>query len=180
MTKNVEKIELFKFALEHTQFEYGNLTDAWTRVDEKAQATALIAGVFLAAVFVFLQSAIPSWTKEVRWGFGSVVVCISVTIGLAVLAMLARESSLPPTAKSVGKMVSDVLNQDSNELADRCVRLQGEVINDWIRVNVDIRQLVDKKANLLLWAQRSLLASAGCVSLLTLVILFTKVMKCDV
>ena len=164
--------EIFQFSFNQTKYEHDQLMETWTRLDDKAMATASVSGFFIAAVFVFLQSSLPNWTVLNKAAFTCVVLLLGLTIFLAVSVMLVRKSSLPPTAISIATEVDGIKDQNVGEIEERFDRLIASVIKQWISINCEVKRVLDQKSNLLRKAQISLLFSALCVVALTVFLLF--------
>ena len=86
--------ELLDVALERARYEYTELADNWKQLDSKAQATAAIAGVFLAASF-----AGRIWSIEQQVLAATLALSLIAAIGCSVLAMRVAGFEMPPSGK---------------------------------------------------------------------------------
>lgn len=157
----------FEFAFDRVQSEYLELTDSWRQVDAKAQATAAIAGIFMAAAFAFVRNSalgLSGWEKLLLL---SLVMVLIVSIMMAVRTMLMRAVPVPPTSESIAQMVSELLETAAEEHEERHAAIVADTINAWIPVNRQLRADLADKAGKLAIAQRCLLGAAVLMALLT-------------
>jgi lipopolysaccharide export LptBFGC system permease protein LptF len=165
------KSELFRFTFDRAQYEHDHLSETWKRLDDKAQATATIAGIFMAAAFAFLQSSAVQLTSPQKWVLCAGVLFLVVAITLSVFSMLIQEVSLPPTTARAAKMVADVLAGDPKEFEERYDGLLADTIDPWVQVNAALTTVIARKGRQLLWGQRSLLLAAFSIAILTIAVL---------
>ena len=164
--------EFYEFALDHARGEHDQLLDLWKQIDGKAQGTAAIAGLFLAAAFAFVRNtglttglAITAQEKVL---LGVTLAALVCSIGLSVWVLLIRDYSSPLSATQVSEMVTDALRMPKEEAAERYVGLLFNTLNVWAVANDSLRLEASNKARILGWAQRALLVSTIAALLLTL------------
>jgi len=161
--------EFLEFALDHMKHEHKQLSDAWKDLDSKAQGTATIAGVFLAAAFAFVRNATVVTPAE------QVLFCMAVSllvagIVLSAASMRVRSVSAPLTGAQVAKMVSHAIERPVEEAVQRYNGLLVDTINVWADANSGLRKNVRVKAARLAHSQEALMASAFVVLLITVLV----------
>jgi hypothetical protein len=149
--------------------EYNDLNETWRHLDAKAQATATIAGIFIAGVFAFLtRQGVPVAALQRAILFAGIVF-LAVSTLLALLAMRIREISRPPIGSVLSDLVSDLFAEGNLEtLADRIPRFLGDQSSLWTFTNEEAYRQNSCKARLIFWAQLMLVLSIGAVSLFTI------------
>lgn len=170
MTAN--RTDLFKFLMGRVQYEHDYYSESWTRLDDKAQATATIAGIFMAAAFAFLQSTTISLTRSEKVLLCLIVLDIVVCIICAILSMTVQNIASPTRAASSAQMVVDILKQAPQELPERYDSLLADTIDPMIKVNYKLIDVVDKKRKRLVYGQVTLVAAAILIALLSGLVLF--------
>ena len=107
--------ELLDLALERVRYEYTELAETWKLLDIKAQATAAIAGVFLAALF-----ALKAWEASDGAKFASIglVFLLITSIGCCLWAMRVTSFQMPPSGNDTFNRVKAYLNLALRHAAD--------------------------------------------------------------
>lgn len=159
--------EAFEFAFDRVQAEYGELSDSWKQLDSKAQATATIAGIFIAASFAFIRNSALQLTGLEKTLLLLVLASLIVSILLAVTAMLVRTVPVPPTPENIAEMVTDLLETLPEEHEERLGGLIADTINAWLPINRELRKELLVKAAKLESAQRALIGAACLMTALT-------------
>jgi hypothetical protein len=160
--------EFYEFALGHAKDEHDQLLDTWKQVDGKAQGTAAIAGLFLAAAFAFVRNTGLAISAEEKVLLAVTLTALVCSIGLSVWVLLIRDASSPLSASQVSKMVTDALTMPKEEASERYDGLLFDTLNVWAVVNDSLRLELSSKARFLSWAQRALLVSTIAALVLTL------------
>ena len=153
--------------------EYRELSESSRHLEGKAQGTAAISGIFIAAVFAFVQ-AISSITQPVWTQALLVTALVFLVIGvlLAVLALRVREVAAPPLGKDLETLVTDFLEiEDEGERQNRLPNLIRDQIGIWREVNEQVHEVNKNKAAMVLWSQALLVLSVGAVSILTILVI---------
>jgi hypothetical protein len=163
--------ELLEFAFERATHEQDELSDRWKLLDAKAQATAGIAGIFVAAAFAFARTAGPPPAGWEKWLLAALLVSLAVAIGFAVGSMLVRSVALPPTAEDAARMVGDAIARPPQEYERRYTGLLADSVDKWVGVLRDSHRAVNAKAGRLAVSQYALLASVALALVLTLAVL---------
>lgn len=170
------KFDLWSTALVAYQADYKELADAWSKMDTKAQGTAGIAGVFLAAIFASARSgAVPPGNID-RALLGLALLCLVVSIVSSALALRVQPTASGPRADEIERAVRDTLAgaSEGDALADLRIRFFRSQINTW---RGSIQALGDKnlrKARHVLVGQLFLLGGAVLTLGVTLRILLTQ------
>lgn len=160
-------------ALEAYREEHRDLNETWRHLDSKAQGTAAIAGIFLAAAFVFVReiNAIkPSvW---IRHGLVLAIGCLVTSVAMAVLALRIRQVSTAPLGAPVGELAEDLMTiADDAERAARMPAFLRDQARPWKEINDDIRAANENKAMYVSRAQGWLLAAISAVAGVTVLVL---------
>ena len=162
-------VEVFEFAFARVESEYEELNESWKQIDAKSQATATISGIFIAASFAFVRNAAFTLNNYEKVFLVLLVLVLILSIVMSIRAMLVRLVPVPPTPENIAEMVSELLETEEHEHEERHGALIADTINAWIPVNRKLRVDVAEKAGKLVVAQRSLLAAAFLMALLTVV-----------
>lgn len=165
--------EFYEFALGHAKDEHDRLLDAWKQVDSKAQGTAAIAGLFLAAAFAFVRNTGLAITSQEKVLLGVSLFSLVCSIGTSIWVLLLREASSPLNATQVTTMVMDALRMPKEEATERYDALLFDTLDAWQAVTDSLRSQLDSKTRCLGWAQNALLVSTIAVLILTLSALST-------
>jgi len=164
---NPTKRQFYEFALERMKQEHSDLLDVWKQMDSKAQATASIAGGFLAAAFAFVRNSLLSLGIFEKTMLSAAVILLVVTIGFALASMRVRVTFSPLTGGQTLKTVEDILDKEAAEAAERYIRMLGTTLRAWAKVNDQLRKANESKSDNLRWAQSALFYSAAAVLVLT-------------
>lgn len=164
--------QLLEFALTRASHEHAELSETWKALDTKAQATATIAGIFVAAAFVFVRN-----TNLQLAGYETLLLTLAVlflvgSIALSVLAMEVRSVSMPLTGDEARKMVGEILQTAESEHTERLTNLFADTVTGWASVNDELRGAIECKGSRVLWAQGSLLLAAITMALLTAIAIY--------
>jgi hypothetical protein len=165
--------DFYEFALEYAKDEQDRLLDTWKQMDAKAQGTAAIAGLFLAAAFAFVRNTGLAITAQEKVLLGVSLFALVCSIGASIWVLLLREASSPLSASQVGKMVTDALRMPKEEASERYDALLFDTLSVWEVVTESLRSQLESKTRFLRWAQNALLVSTIAVLILTLSALAT-------
>ena len=153
------------------QDEYKDLYDTWKAIDSKAQASATIAGVFLAAVFAIARE-IPSTFQQFQRIFLAVAIFLLViTVCLCVFGMQIRKISAPPIGENLKELVNDLLPilTERNKNV-RIYRFLRDKIDLWDISNSDLKKICLKKASWIQFGQVCLVIAIIFVTFVTLTV----------
>jgi hypothetical protein len=157
----------YEFALGSSESEYADLLDNWKWIDAKAQATGVIAGVFIAASFASMKNADFVLGPVEKAVLVAVLVSLIAAIGFAVLAMHVRDlDGRPMGAEESRARAVDALGLPPEEHDKRYLDLLKLSVDAWVDVNRGFRDGVADKANRLRMAQAFLLVAVAAVTLL--------------
>lgn len=177
----VKAQDYLKVAADRAEKEFALLSDTWKHIDTKAQATATIGGVFLAAAFSFVRNTALALSSQEKWLLCSVVGFLVASIVLAVMAMLVKPSSGPWSASVVTQMAEAAYGaaqresaQEPNAVQERFVAVLADTLHDAAGANDRVRVELKVKSDQLANAQCCLVGAAASVVVLTLVAVFMK------
>lgn len=163
------KNEIMQFAYDCSAREHEELSDTWKLLDTKAQATAAIAGVFVAAAFAFVRNTSLNVGPTEKWLLSLALLFLTASILCAVLAMVVRPISMPLSGADAAKSVGDVLRQSESELPERQTNLIADAVTQWAGVNDEIRNALVSKGKRVEQSQAALVAATLIVTSLTIV-----------
>lgn len=168
--------DLFKLALDRAGEEYKDFTETWKLLDVKAQATATIAGIFIAATFAFVRNTALQVSGLEIFLLILALILLLLCIYWAIRSMVIREVMVPPTAEEVLDESKRILeSKPANlELNERFVRLLSDSVDKWVKVNGDLKEKVHEKGNIVARAQWTLLFSIVAFTILTCVAVINK------
>lgn len=163
---------MYKQVLGACEAEHSQLTGISQILDSKAQATAAIAGVFIAAVFAFVQDIsgrIPSlYIAFLAPSLGLLL----LSIFFAVLGMWLQRTIGRPTAEFVRQLILDLWKTDGPDaIGARAGGFYGDQVQEWLPALQRLRIIVRRKSRFVAASQLFLLLALGLVSILTIVYL---------
>lgn len=162
------KRELIQFAYDRSEHEHNELSETWKLLDTKAQATAGIAGVFVAAAFAFVRNTYLQVNFTEKFLLSLALVLLTVSIFSAVLGMVIRPVSMPLSGADTAKSVDDIFHQPEAEWATRQINLIADTVNQWDQVNDEIRKILETKGNRIKLSQAALVAASIVITAMTL------------
>jgi hypothetical protein len=143
-------------------------------LDDKAQKTATLAGVFLAAAFAFLRK--DALTDLITAVGGRGIGFLTVAIGLFLLCVFcggmviwARKLQLPPDPNAILRTCDILLSDLNEEVYENHIRDQT---HSWNRALVVQDQIIMDKSQRLLASQCFLLGGIGMVVALLCLFIF--------
>lgn len=153
--------------------DYEEKGDIFIALDNKAQATISLAGIFIAAVFAFLRLQDPTALNQFIGRFEIVAIAslIALLIAVVVLCLLAlrvREVRTAPPPQQFFELTKDVLNLSPEQVSvAHHEDLLKDLIATWTEVLDDGQRANAKKAS---WVQTAqLLVAIAMISLAVLV-----------
>ena len=155
------RTDFLTFAFERAEYEQDELSDRWKTLDAKAQSTATIAGVIMAAALVLVRNTnfdIPFLAQSLLI---ILLLALAATIASAVWSMQVMTVSLPTTAEDAARMVREAIARPTEELEDRYAGLLVDHIDKWILALAEVHEAVHVKAGRLKVAQFCLLAAVA-------------------
>lgn len=164
--------ELIQFAYDRSEHEHGELSETWKHLDSKAQSTATLAGVFIAAAFAFVRNTALNLDQTEKLLLCGSVVFLVASICTAVCAMKIRPVSMPLSGFNAEKTVDDILAQEETELPLRLQILLKETVHQWSTVNKELNNIVKAKGQCIEWSQTFLFVAAITVAVMTLHAIF--------
>ena len=146
MARFISKLDFLQFSFERASHENEELGETWRLLDSKAQATATIAGVFIAALFVFIAQAGRPPLGTAKWLVVLGVLSCVGSIYFAVRSMAMQSVGVPMTAAEV---MEDIEGLAASPLQYnlRYEALLVDSIDSCIAVNGEIQIVNDAKAS---------------------------------
>ncbi len=166
-------LDLWKETLDGYRDEYKALAETWSKLDAKAQGTATIAGIFLAAVFAASRSgSIPGSALE-RGLLGASIVFLVASVVFAGIALRVQTVQGGPPGSEVERGADGarkLLNRGdpADETRRRFLASQIAV---WRTCTSDLRRHASRKAESLRWSQRLVFVGASLALAVTIHIL---------
>jgi len=140
------------------QLEYQDLLATFQGLDTKAQGTITTNGIFLAGIFAFLNAASFAVDSIAKVLVLCAVALLIAAILLAIFGMHVREMAGPPSGSQADKMASHLLALENDaEIEARLPGYYSERAQAWSNCLAPLRRSVESKAELIWYAQLSLL-----------------------
>lgn len=175
--KDIDELKEFlcSTALEAYQNEYDGLLASWRNIEGKAQSTASVSGVFIAATFAFARE-ISSQTNLQNLDLLKKlvllsIICLVISVISALLVMWVRSLPAPPGGWVIEEMVNDILNSHDSVKARFPAFLQDQ-LRMWRNTNKYLRKANTTKASLLKSSQIFLLVAILSAALSTALRIF--------
>jgi hypothetical protein len=152
--------------------EYKETAETWRQLETKAQGTAAIAGILVAAAFAFSRDVTRfSGTEKI---FLAVTVVLLVTVEiLALVSLFIRSVDTRPGGTFLSKPLSDMLRARTEEdTEERYLAHLVDEENQWQRAILAHRNVNDRKANVLVVCHVTLIAATLSAGILAVVLLF--------
>jgi hypothetical protein len=147
--------------------EYRELSDNWRSLDTKAQGTAAIAGIFLAAALAFVRELAKGLASFDRALLVLAITTLFLVVLLAVFAMKVRQVEMAPNGEDFERMTDDLLSPELlHELPTRLPALVRDRAKVWRQVNAKVAEQNGRKAELLSWSTWGLAISALLIAIL--------------
>jgi len=169
------RTQLLQSALDSYRSESAEQAANWRDLDQKAQVTASMAGVFITGIIALTRfgNSNPAVIRSKYFLFAAII-CFLFAFILCLGAMLVRHSPKGPIGYNLDRMTRDILNgSESYELPERLPRFLNDQLKIWLKVNGYVDWLLKRKAHFVFSAQiLSLLAFValsitGIMTLLT-------------
>ena len=114
MNKSKLYIDFYKYCLEESKRDWNNASQKFRDIDQKAQATATLAGVFIAAVFAVLQNTAARSNSIALYMLITSVVLLAISILSELFAMKIRNFKAVPNSLYIAKLLKDMSIAVSN------------------------------------------------------------------
>ena len=164
----VKEEDILEKVLESYSDEFKELSETWKQLDQKAQGTTAIAGIFLAAVFAWARDVPSNLTPFDLTILALVVLLLAFSIGCALSSMRVRTATLPPFGKVMHEMAEDCCSAIQNDPATTS-RFYRELATSWQEANKELARQVGDKAHDAYSAQVVLFLAAAVASMLAIV-----------
>jgi hypothetical protein len=152
--------EILEKVLESYADEFKELSDTWKQLDQKAQGTTAIAGIFLAAVFAWAREVPKSMTSVELAILAIVTFLLVCSIGCALWSMRVRTATLPPFGKVTYEMAEDCCK--ALTVPGAVSSFYRQLASSWDDANSSLALQANDKAHFARCAQGVLgLAAAG-------------------
>lgn len=141
----VTEEDILEKVLESYSDEFKELSDTWKQLDQKAQGTTAIAGIFLAAVFAWARDVPSNLTPFELTILSLVVLLLAFSIGCALSSMRVRTATLRPFGRGTHDMADDCCGaiEDDPTMAARFYR---QLAKSWHEANEALARQVSDKA----------------------------------
>ncbi len=161
--------EILREAIMSFQEEYKDLYDTWKCLDSKAQATATIAGIFLAAAFALAREIPVTFVAYQTVLLATSIALLVITVCLSLIGLQIRRIYAPPIGENSQKLIRDLLPSLSESERDaRLSAFLGDRYRLWEQANVDFKCKSSGKARWVASAQGFLLAAIAVATTVTL------------
>ena len=152
------------------QDEYKDLFDTWKSIDGKAQASATIAGVFLAAAFAVAKDIPLTFLPFQRALLAISIGLLVITICICLVGLLVRRIYPPAIGENSKDLVEDLLpSLTQSKRGARLSRFIRDRFDLWELVNSDFMKKCSDKAVWVTIGQLTLLAAIAAATTVTLI-----------
>jgi hypothetical protein len=167
--EKVAKKDFFEFAIKRAENEHDELIDTWKILDAKSQATTAIAGVFVAASFVFIKNSQLQLDWFEKTYLSLTIISLVVSIFFAVLAMRTKQIPMPTSGLDALNEIEGVFSTrpSDDELCERFGRFLEGGVRNLSEVNVEIRRQLKQKDMQLFLSHYGLLVAIFFICILT-------------
>ena len=150
------------------QEEYKDLYDTWKSIDGKAQATATIAGIFLAAAFAIAREVPATFLPYQRTILVVAIVLLVATVCLCLFGLQIRRISSAPIGENSKQLVDDLLpSLTTRDQSERRQRFTKDTFDLWHLANEEFRKKSASKALWVTLGQVSLVAAIAIATTVT-------------
>jgi hypothetical protein len=156
-------------AITSFQDEYKELYDTWKSIDSKAQATATIAGIFLAAAFALARDVPTTFLPHQRTMLAVAIGLLVVTICLCLFGLQIRRISSAPIGENSKELIDDLLPTLTPSMQGaRLSAFIKDRYDLWELTNADFKRKSSGKALWVTLGQGSLVAAIAVATTVTL------------
>lgn len=169
------KESLLKLVIESYRDGYKELADTWRNLETKAQGNIAVSGIFIGAVFAYIQKVNPQPQQNEKVLLGIAAFFLVVSVVLSLIALRIRTVPAPPLGGYVDRLVTDLIKcaKDEADLVTRIPDFCYDQIDGWRDVENKVVKSIGLKARSLKGAQVSLTVAILTVGLLTLLEVFS-------
>lgn len=150
--------------------EYKDLADTWRALETKAQGTAAVSGVFLAAGATLaknLLTGIPFWG---RVPFVVSLLALVTSSGAAVASLRIKNAPRRPSGDAVAELAAPLLRGPAQGADSLSVGFVGDRIEMWAKTNDDLLTTIHAKARAINQSQWLLFTAVGLFTLYVVVV----------
>lgn len=174
LTEEEFKTDLLKQAMPAYEEAYRDLKQHLRSIDEKAQGTAGLAGVFLAGAFAYSRD----FPADANPGVVSLLIVVVVSlISSAVIALWSqrvRELPSGPQTSLVHQWIADISQLSKFDPSELTRQVYEEYARSWGDTNNKLIRIVHIKATILRYAQATLVFAGILVAVLTILIVMNE------
>jgi hypothetical protein len=153
-----------RLLLSHAQAEYASLADTWQSIEQKAQGTVAIVGIFLTTAAA-AYSKIDQVGLPARYVLFFAVLCLVAAALIAITTLFVRSFTAPEGLEEVVPWARSVYAADGDGSDQKAIRdFVGHRIHGWTQANKALHKENGRKAQYLRWSQ--ILLFAGIVLLM--------------
>jgi len=150
------------------QEEYKDLYDTWKSIDGKAQATATIAGIFLAAAFAIARDVPATFLPYQRTILVVAIVLLVATVCLCLFGLQIRRISSAPIGENSKQLVEDLLpSLTKRDQGERMSRYIKDRFDMWHLANAEFKRKSARKALWVTLGQIGLVAAIAVATTVT-------------
>lgn len=157
MGKEVNDEDFFAHALDRATAEFALLTDTWKNIDTKAQATATIGGIFVAATFAIAKDAKFSGFEKII--LFSAILFLIAGIVASIRAALVTRAAEPYTGSTIAKIVFAALDAATDDRTAHYTALLADTVRGSCIANDKLRAALTLKSDRLLLAQKFMMGA---------------------
>lgn len=169
------KTQLLQEALNSYEKEYHELCETWRHLEDKAQGTITISGIFLAALFTFVSGLIDTiGLFDLYYEKGLLIaaaILLTASVIYAILVLKIKEVKTPPQGDELNELINDLVESQEAETSERLPNFIRDQVKLWQKVNLATYEIDLGKARNLFRAQVLLITAICAVMILTLILI---------
>jgi hypothetical protein len=167
--------ELWNDVLAAYEMQHTEQNSRWSGLDQKAQATVAVGGIFIGAIFALLRELPSDAPLSMRVVMVVVVLLFVVSSISCLMAMRIRPVFDPPSGQAMGRMADDLgrVKQDV-ELEARLLLVKKDKARLWSESVTEVEAQLQAKAAHLRRGQLVLFSAIMAVALVTILLLLVK------
>lgn len=147
---------------------YGDLSETWRQLDNKAQGTIAIAGIFLAGTFALITSLPETATNATKICLFAAMASLILSVGLSVFALRVRSyDDVAPLGDSLHDIVKRLIEVEDLSDPEILRRHYSDRQRMWSKTNKAVAGINRQKATTLFVSQVAVLVAILVATLST-------------
>jgi len=168
-------MEVLKQILKSCEDEYNYYNQSFQALDSKANATAGISGILLAATFAFVEQFKTIASNLSLLLLILIILLLILSMSFSVLSMWVKNVKSPPISELLFDDVIGLYKEGGMEvIAKRIDSIYGQHIRNWFPAIGSLKNALNRKGNYLKFAQWFLEGASLSIAILTVISIMNK------